>query len=249
MKLQIIRNATMRIEYAGRKFVTDPYLAAKHTRPSYTGKSPNPLVELPIPAKEVIEGAEMALISHLHSDHFDPAAQELLPKELEIICQAGDEERLQGMGFRRVTPVQESLDWHGITIRRVAGQHGSGEVLKDMGEASGFVLQAESEPSVYWVGDTILSDEVKEAIQTWRPEIIITHSCGAVWGQGVLILMDAIQTVAVCQSAPWATVVAVHMEALDHATVTRKELRSYATEEGIDPEQLLIPADGEELIF
>ena len=150
-----MRNATMRIEYAGRRFVTDPYLAAKFSRPSYTGKSPNPLVELPYPAEQVIEGAEMALISHLHSDHFDPAAQELLPKEMEIICQAGDEERLQGMGFRQVRPVQESLDWRGINIRRIPGQHGSGQVLKEMGDASGFILQAANEPSVYWVGDTI----------------------------------------------------------------------------------------------
>jgi L-ascorbate metabolism protein UlaG (beta-lactamase superfamily) len=249
MKLQLIRNATMRIEYAGQRFVTDPYLAAKHSRPSYTGKSSNPLVELPIPAQEVIDGAEMALISHLHSDHFDPAAQELLPKDLEIICQAGDEGRLQGMGFRQVRPVQERIEWRRITIQRIPGQHGSGEVLKEMGEASGFILQAATEPSVYWVGDTILSDKVKEAIQTWRPEVIVTHSCGAVWGQGTLILMDAIQTVAVCQAAPWARVVAVHMEALDHATVTRDELSSYATEQGIDSGKLLIPLDGEKIDF
>ena len=47
MQIQLIRNATLRFECAHRSFVIDPYLAAKHTRPSYTGASPNPLVELP----------------------------------------------------------------------------------------------------------------------------------------------------------------------------------------------------------
>ncbi len=53
--------------------------------------------------------------------------------------------------------------------------------------------------------------------------------------------MDAAETVAVCQSAPWATVVAVHMEALDHATVSRADLRAAAEAAGIAPTRLLIP--------
>jgi hypothetical protein len=37
------------------------------------------------------------------------------------------------------------------------------------------------------------------------------------------------------------------MEALDHATVTRDELRRHATAQGVSPQQLLIPRDGETL--
>ncbi len=35
------------------------------------------------------------------------------------------------------------------------------------------------------------------------------------------------------------------MEALDHATVSRADLRAYARANGISSDQLLIPADGE----
>jgi hypothetical protein len=35
VELRLIRNATMRLEYAGRMWLTDPFLAAKHTLPSY----------------------------------------------------------------------------------------------------------------------------------------------------------------------------------------------------------------------
>ena len=113
MQIQLIRNATLRMEYAHRRFIIDPYLAAKHTRPSYTGASPNPLVDLPCSPQEVIAGIEMALISHLHSDHFDPAAKELLPKAIPILCQPDDAAEIESMGFRSVIPVEDT--------RRLAG--------------------------------------------------------------------------------------------------------------------------------
>jgi L-ascorbate metabolism protein UlaG (beta-lactamase superfamily) len=249
MNLQLIRSATLRLEYGGQHLLIDPYLAAKFSRPSFTGRSPNPMVDLPFSPQEVISNNDAVIVSHLHSDHFDPAAQELLPKETPILCQPMDEAPITAMGFRHVTPIEDRLVWRGITITRTPCQHGSGEVLDDMGTASGFIFQAKNEPTVYWVGDTIYYDAVAEVIDRVHPRVIITHSCGAVWGDHVLIVMDAAQTVAVCNSAPKSIVVATHMEALDHATVTRAELREYATDHGITPAQLLIPADGETLEF
>ena len=249
MQIQLIRNATLRMGYAYQSFVIDPYLAAKHTRPSYTGASPNPLVDLPCSPLEVIAGIEMALISHLHSDHFDPAARELLPKTIPILCQPEDQAEIESMGFRSVIPVGDTVNWQGITITRTPCQHGTGAVLAEMGEASGFVFEAENEPIVYWAGDTIWCDAVVETIHRTQPDVIITHSCGAMWGDQALIVMDAAQTVAVCRAAPDSTVIATHMEALDHATVTRAALRKYADAQGIGPDRLLIPLDGERITF
>jgi hypothetical protein len=44
-------------------------------------------------------------------------------------------------------------------------------------------------------------------------------------------------------------VIATHLDSVDHATVSRGALRAYAEAHGVGPEQLLIPADGEELVF
>ena len=50
-----------------------------------------------------------------------------------------------------------TIAWHGIAVTRTPGQHGTGpEELADMGQVSGFVLQAPGEPTLYWTGDTIL---------------------------------------------------------------------------------------------
>lgn len=249
MKIRLIRSATVLLEYAGKKIIIDPYLSAKHALPSYTGKSRNPLVDLPCEATEVLAGLEAAFISHLHSDHFDPEGQRLLPKDLPLFCQPGDETALVDKGFGQVRPVNDHLVWADMAIVRTPCQHGSGEVLQTMGKASGFVLSHEQEPTVYWVGDTIWYDEVAAVIDKCKPAIIVTHSGGAVWGDNVPIIMNAEQTVAVCMAAPASTVIATHMEALDHTTVSRLQLRAAALASGISREQLLIPADGEEYIF
>jgi L-ascorbate metabolism protein UlaG (beta-lactamase superfamily) len=247
MRMRLLRNATMRLSYAGATLLTDPYLAPRFSRPSFTGASPNPLVELPCPPEEVVAGIDAAIVSHLHSDHFDPLARSLLSKAVPLFCQPRDRDELQREAFTDVRAVEESASFREVTITRVSARHGSGDVLAEMGWASGFVLQADGEPTVYWAGDSVWCEEVARTIGGFDPQVILTHSCGAVWGHGVLIVMDAAQTLEVCRAAPRSTVIAVHMEALDHATVSRRELRTAAEAAGIPPQRLRIPRDGEEI--
>jgi len=251
MHLQLIRNATLRLSYAGRTILIDPDLAAKHSRPSFTGRSPNPMVDLPLAAAEVVAGIDLVIVSHLHRDHFD--AVELIPVALPLLCQPGDEARIAERGFMQVTLLIDALDCGGIWLTRTAGQHDANAVGRTMGAVAGFVFAAAAEPTIYWAGDTILYDEIYAAIDRHRPDIVITHACGARWpddgGERQLIVMDATQTVAVAQAAPASIVVATHMEALDHATISRAELRAAADAAGIPATRLLIPADGELLRF
>jgi len=247
MRLRLLRNATQRLRYAGRELLLDPFFAPKHTRPSFAGRSPNPLVDLPCPPEEIMTGAELLVVSHLHSDHFDPEAQRLLPKDLPVLCQPGDEEAIRGYGFERVTPVASATDWQGITVSRTLGRHGTGPELAEMGTVSGFVFQAPGEPTLYWTGDTILYEGVEQAIERFRPDVIVTHSSGALWKGSGPIIMDAAQTLAVCRAAPASRVVAIHLDSLDHGEVTRADLGAKARAAGIAATQLLIPEDGETL--
>jgi L-ascorbate metabolism protein UlaG (beta-lactamase superfamily) len=216
--------------------------------PSYAGNSPNPLVDLPFSPREVIEGIDRVVISHLHSDHFDPTARQILPPTLPIFCQPGDEGELKHQGFHNITPVVDRLTIQKMSMTRTPGQHGKGKVLQAMGEVSGFVFEAENEPTLYWAGDSIWCEQVAEVIDRVQPDVIITHSCGALWDHE-LILMDARQTVELCKAAQNSVVIATHMDAVDHATVSRDQLRAYADQNEVKSEQLLIPADGEVLVF
>ncbi|MBN8988816.1 MAG: MBL fold metallo-hydrolase [Rhizobiales bacterium] len=244
MKLRLLRNATLRLELHGKAILIDPFFAPKGSRPSFTGRAPNPLVELPASPEEILDGVELVVVSHLHADHFDPVAHELVPKHLPLICQPGDEDKIRSYGFSDVRPLTEFMDWRGIRFERREGSHGLGPVVKKMGSVMGFSITARDEPSLYWAGDTVLYPAIQATITASKPEIIVIHPCGAKW-DGDLITMDAAEAVATCRLAPNAVVIATHMESLDHATVTRDELRRYAQEQGITSRQLRIPGDGE----
>lgn len=252
MKLQLIRNAALRLHYAGHLILIDPDLAPALSRRSFTGKSPNPMVELPFSIEQILQGIEFVVVSHLHQDHFDTVAYEIVPKHLPLLCQPGDESFIREKGFQDVTPLENSLTWQGIQFTRIGGHHGTGEVETLMKNVMGMIIQAPGEPTVYWAGDTILCEEVRTAIAHYSPDIIVTHSCGAMWPDSAeqrwLIVMDAEQTIQTCQIAPpQTTIIATHMEALDHSTTTRASLRQYAAAAGLTPERLAIPLDGETL--
>ena len=247
MKIQLIRNATLRVTYNGCLFLVDPFLAAKETIRSFAGISQNPTVDLPMSPEAVIEGVEMVLVSHLHPDHFDEVAINLLPKTLPILCQPGDETTIREKGFADVTAVVTQHTWQGIRFTRTPGQHGYGELAERMGNVSGFVWEAAGEPKVYWMGDTVWYEAVADIVAQTQPDVIVTHSSGAKFGDSLPIVMDDVQTTAVCQAAPNSVVIAVHLESLDHGTVTRASLRAAAAAQGISDHQLRIPADGETL--
>jgi L-ascorbate metabolism protein UlaG (beta-lactamase superfamily) len=241
----------MVFDYANHRFLADPYFAPRFSLPSYSGRSQNPIVDLPMTIESIVQGTEMVILSHCHGDHFDAVGQALLAPSFPILCQPSDEQTVREKGFTNVTPIADSLDWNGIHITRVGGHHGIGLVEDMMGIVSGYIFQAAGEPTVYWAGDSVLCDDVRAAIARFNPDIIITHSNGAMWTdsaeQRVYIVMDAEQTIATAQLAPASRVMAIHMEAVDHGTVTRAELRERALQAGISYDRLLIPQDGEQV--
>ena len=59
MRLQLIRNATLKLHYGGRTLLVDPFLARRNALPSYAGHSRNPLVDLPLVIEEIRTGVEV----------------------------------------------------------------------------------------------------------------------------------------------------------------------------------------------
>jgi L-ascorbate metabolism protein UlaG (beta-lactamase superfamily) len=107
---------------------------------------------------------------------------------------------------------------------------------------SGFVLRAPGEPTVYIAGDTIWCDEVQQALHTHKPEIVVVNTGAAQFLKGEAITMTADDVVAVCQAAPTAQVVAVHMEAINHCLLTRNDLAFQVEAARV---RAAIPGDGE----
>jgi L-ascorbate metabolism protein UlaG (beta-lactamase superfamily) len=249
MRLQLIRNATLRLEYANITMLIDPMLGSKHTFTSFAGIEENPTVDLPLPASEVLKDVDLILISHLHQDHFDVKAQEIIDKTLPILCQPGDRDNIAAHGFTNVTELPNETQWRAVNIDRTGGQHGTGRWAERLNPVSGFVFQSPGEPTVYWIGDSVWCDEVRHALDEYQPEVVVTHSGGAELEDSGPIIMDAAQTIKVCEALPASVIIATHFEALDHCKTPRKALRASANQVGITVDHLRIPGDGELIVL
>jgi L-ascorbate metabolism protein UlaG (beta-lactamase superfamily) len=153
------------------------------------------------------------------------------------------------VGFEQVLEVGEGIDVGQVHVRTTDGQHGPPEVLGDMGEVSGFLLSAIDEPLLYWAGDTILCPPVEAVLERQRPAVVVVHGCGAQWdGKGPLV-MDGDMVLETARVAAGAAVVVTHLDAVDHATVSRAEIRRLIAAGARGADRLVIPEDGEILEF
>ncbi|MDQ0062868.1 MBL fold metallo-hydrolase [Paenibacillus harenae] len=249
MKLQLIRHATLRLQYAGIEFLVDPMFSDAGVNPpviNTANTKRNPLVSLPS-SYESDFLPQAVLVSHLHPDHWDESAAVALPKSTPILCQPGDEPAFHKAGFSEIAAIEESIVYKGVAIYRTGGQHGTGEIGQMMGNVSGFMLKAEGEPTLYIAGDTIWCDEVREALDAHHPEITVVNAGGARFVKGDPITMDGDDIVNICGYAPYTKVVAVHMDAINHCLVTREDLRERLVADSL-VERVAIPEDGEWLI-
>ena len=249
MRLRLIRNATLHIRVAGRCLLIDPMLDPAGARPPVED-TPNPVrnptVELPEPPEIVAGGLHGVIVTHLHRDHLDDTAVELLDKGLPVFGQPEDAERLRERGFADVRPVEDELEWNGIRLTRTAARHGTGRIGELMAPVSGFVVSAAGEPVLYVAGDTIWCDEVAAVLDERRPDVIVVNAGAARFLEGDPIVMTADDVVAVARRAPDARVVVVHLEAINHCPLTRADLHQRLRDEGLT-DRVTVPEDGAEV--
>jgi predicted TIM-barrel enzyme len=89
---------------------------------------------------------------------------------------------------------------------------------------------------VYLAGDTIWCEEVEDALARHRPHAVVVNGGGARFNEGDPIVMNA-DDVRRVRDATDATVVVVHLEAMNHC-LERREV--YRAVDGV-----VVPDDGE----
>lgn len=260
VQVQQIRNATAKINYGGKTFLLDPFLARKGTYPGFKGtfnsQLRNPLIELPMPAEDVLKGVDAVIVSHTHLDHWDGGDQRFVPKATPLFVQdETDAKLIRGQGYSNVRILGENTVFEGVQLTRTGGQHGTDEMYSKkplaeaLGKAMGIVFQAPGAKTIYVVGDTVWRSDVDQTLAKFKPDVIILNAGDArMVGYTGSIIMGKDDVLHAYQAMPNAIIVASHMDAINHMTLSRKELREHVKQHGIQ-DRVRIPADGEILKF
>lgn len=123
MKIQQIRNAMVRIRYAGKTFLTDPWLAPRGSMGTFRDYPmfrcrperldlPLPLCDLPMPVADILAGVDAYIVTHVHPDHIDMADDGSvgtpLDKAVPVFVQSEEDAAvLRRSGFARVEVLGE----------------------------------------------------------------------------------------------------------------------------------------------
>jgi len=254
VKIHHIRNATMRIEINDVVLLVDPMLSEKGTMPSYTEKrfSPqkNPIIGLPDNCMESLERVTHCLITHMHSDHLDKAGEDfLIANNIPVICSINDEAELKKRGLKVILSLEywKKTITLGGTIIGIPATHGYGKVAELMGNVMGYMIRMPHFPSIYLSSDTIYTEDVKNAFDTFKPDIAVVAAGTARLDDYDPILMTLEDIVTFTEDAP-NQVIANHLEAVNHCTTTRPMLRNAISDKELT-HKIWIPEDGESRVY
>ena len=261
VEFQLIRNATMKLSYAGATFLVDPMLAVKGAYPGFPGtpnsEKRNPLVDLPVPVSDVLK-TDAIILSHIHEDHWDPAARYLVPRAMPIFTQdEKDAAKVREDGFTNVRVLtEEGLDFKGTRLIKALGKHGSShffavpQMAEILGDVMGIIFQHPKYPTVYVAGDTIWNKNVEDALTRYQPDVVFLNTGYAqVNGFDGSIIMGKDDVARAYKFSPKAKIVGIHMESVNHAMLTRKELRAFIDEKKLDKRRVHVPEDGQSYKF
>lgn len=258
VKVQQIRNATLKVDYAGTTFLIDPLLAKKEAYPGFPGTINDhlrwPRVGLPFASGQVLQ-ADAVIVTHTHLDHWDDAAKQALAKNMPIFAQNdADAQSIRKDGFTDVRVLNDTTEFNGTRLTRIEGQHYTDDmtpVLKGtLGATSGIVFQRSGHETVYVAGDTIWIPQVENAIENYRPDVIVLNTAYArLQGYDRSIIMGKEDLLRAHRLAPNATILGIHMETINHAAQTRQDLLDYIAKTGMDRRRVLVPKDGESFTF
>ena len=101
VKITLVRYATLLLEVGGRRVLVDPMLGDAETQAAdrrHTEPATESTRSIAPAGRRARARLDAVLVTHLHEDHFDEAAERILPKDVPVFCQPEDEGRLRSSG-------------------------------------------------------------------------------------------------------------------------------------------------------
>lgn len=263
MKLTQIRNATNRLEYAGKVFLIDPWLAPRHQfsfvdipgMPYHVPDSmkehlPMPFYNLPMPVEDILAGVDYYLVTHIHPDHIDIAPNGTigapLDKNVPVICQdEKDAAVFRKSGFTDVIVLSpQGIELDSLKIAAMPARHGT---VAPCGEAMGVMFESPQEKTFYLAGDTVWYPAIQQTLQKYNPDIVALNCCAAETTENGRLIMNDEDVHCVAKTLPSARLYLTHFDNVAHASITRHTMKGYLAKRCIANYDM--PLDGESVTY
>ena len=257
---QHVRNATGKLAYNDTVFLIDPMLAEKGRYEGFAGsfnsEVRNPKMDLPESKEDILKNVDALIVTHTHLDHWDEVAQQFINKDIPVFVQDDkDATEIRKEGFRNVQVLDRDIEFQGVRLTRVEGTHGTEEMYANpsvsvvLGESMGVVFAAPGEKTTYLMGDTVWTARVDKTLQNRQPDILIMNTGYAKSiSYNDSIIMGTEDVGRAATRMPKAKIVAVHMDAINHCTVSRKNMRDFVHSRKLG-KQVAVPDDGQIINF
>jgi len=263
LKIHHLRNATFVIESEPHFILIDPMLSQKGELPPFARfrhrAQRNPIVPMPSNAAGILEKITLCLITHSqkfgikalqHTDHLDDTGVFFLrERNIPIITIQQEASYLKKLGLNVISTLKywQSEKMFKGEITAIPALHGHSWINKIMSNGAGFYLQLVDEPSIYISGDTVYTKDVERTLTEFKPDVSVVAAGTASLDIGDPILMSLEEIVTFVQTAPkW--VIANHLEALNHCSTTRLQLRHKLEDLSLS-QIVFIPNDGETIVI
>ena len=218
----LVGGPTLHFTYAGLSILTDPTFDEPRAYPG-----PITLYKLTGPAApaSALGPIDVVLLSHdQHDDNLDDAGRALLPSVPLVL---GTEESAE-----RIPHITGLAPWQkhrvgDVVITAVPALHGPEGAEALTGVVTGFVLEAEGEPTVYVSGDNASVDLVREIAERFPAIAVAVLFTGAAnvgrFGD-VDLTLNARTALEAAEALGDAAIVPVHAEGWFHFSETRERL-------------------------
>jgi L-ascorbate metabolism protein UlaG (beta-lactamase superfamily) len=168
-RLVYVGHATVLIELDGVRLLTDPVLRSRviHLRR-----------RVPL-AADALADVSVALVSHVHYDHFDRPSLRSLGAGASVVAPRGTRRLLRGIADVREVDVGDEVRFGDVTVRATHAEHGSARLMLRSTPALGYLVSGSRR--VYFAGDT----DLFEGMSAFAGSIDVALLPVAGWGSKV----------------------------------------------------------------
>lgn len=222
------------LDYAGTRFITDPTFDPPGTY-AETGTSTLVKTRGPAISRADLPAVDVVLLSHHgHKDNLDYEGLELIATGVTTLSTRDAASDLFG-GSVVGLDSWETHEVGGITVTAVPALHGPPGSERLTGEVTGFVLEADGQPTVYVSGDNASLPLVEQIADRFPDVAIAVLFAGAARVPRIdaALTLTSIDAVRAARLLGASRVVGLHTEDWEHFSESREQLEAAFAESGL----------------